>query len=102
VAVALGRLGTDPGSLVAASSRGQVGGGARDAVPSGTVVTVDEGSWAPDGVGGGTIKVSLTVPGGSSTIYLAVMVREPDGWKVLATVPTVDKAPVPAESVPRR
>jgi len=46
VAVALEKLSTDPDSLVSSSSRGQVGGSARDAVPAGTEVAVDENSWA--------------------------------------------------------
>jgi hypothetical protein len=55
---------------------------------------VDEGSWAPDGLGGGTITVTVTPPGGKATTYTAVMITEGGRWKVLATMPL---APPPAD-----
>ena len=90
VAVALGRLTTDPGSLVAAGSRDQVGQRARDGVPAGSSVEVDEASWAPDGVGGGTITATLRSPGLPPVTYAVVMVSEAGKWKVAATVPITD------------
>jgi hypothetical protein len=101
VAVALEKLSTDPDSLVSSSSRGQVGGSARDAVPAGTEVTVDESSWASDGVGGGTIEVSLITQDSEAT-YLAVVVREAGGWKVVATIPMVDEATATSAPGPTR
>lgn len=86
VAVALRGLATDPGALVASAAREQVGGQATQAVPPGSTVTPDSASWAPDGVGGGTMTVTLAAPGQPATTYAVVMVREGDTWKVLATV----------------
>ena len=87
VAEALGRLTTDPDSLVATSSREQVGQRASDGVPPGSTFEVDEASWAPDGVGGGTISATLRTPGQPPVTYAVVMVSEDGGWKVAATVP---------------
>jgi hypothetical protein len=84
---ALTHLATDPNSLVAARSKKLVGAKARAALPSGSTVAVDKGSWRPDGVGGGTLLVTVRPPAGAAVTYVAVMVREPDGWKVLTTVP---------------
>ena len=86
-ATALARLAADPASLVAAGAQPQVGGGARQGVPAGSVVAVAERSWAPDGIGGGTMTVTVTPPGGAAVTYAAVMELETTGWKVLATVP---------------
>ena len=93
VAEALARLATDPDSLVASSSRSQVGTRAREAVPPGTTVTVHEKSWARDGVGGGAVLVDIAAPGATPVTYNAVVVREADGWKVVATMPLVDPVP---------
>jgi hypothetical protein len=101
VAVALEKLSTDPDSLVSSSSRGQVGGSARDAVPAGTRVTVDENSWASDGLGGGTIEVGLITRTSNAT-YLAVMVREADEWKVVATIPIIHEATASSAPGPTR
>jgi len=92
VAVALGRLVTDPESLVASSSRDQVGGRARQGVPAGSTVEVDEASWAPDGVGGGVVLVTVGSPGMSPVTFAAVMVLEVGQWKVVETVPVEDAA----------
>ncbi|MCG8917499.1 hypothetical protein L6E12_17075 [Actinokineospora sp. PR83] len=92
IAAALQRLKTDPASLVATNSAEEVAGRAGQGVPPGTDIKVDEGSWEPDGAGGGVIAVTLTPPGGSPQVYAAVMVLEDDGWKVLATAP-VEGAP---------
>jgi hypothetical protein len=87
VAAALAALGTDPQSLVAAGAVQDVGGRAQQAVPGDSRVTAAEHSWAPDGVGGGTIAVTVTPLWGTAVTYAAVMVREGGRWKVLATVP---------------
>jgi hypothetical protein len=87
VADALRTLPDDPQALVAAGARGQVAGRARQAIPPGTRVTPDEKSWAPDGVGGGTMLVTVTVPGHAPVAYDAVMVSQGGQWKVLATIP---------------
>lgn len=87
VAQALASLATDPQAFVAAGAARQVDGRARQAVPAGSRVVVDERSWAPDGVGGGTIKVTVTAPGKPPVSYATVVVSEDGRWKVLATFP---------------
>lgn len=87
VASALSRLVSDPQSLVAGGAAAQLGSRARQAVPAGSKVTVNEASWAPDGAGGGVITLTLTAPGQAARTYVAVMVAEAGGWKVLETVP---------------
>ena len=64
-----------------------MGGRARRAVPKGSKVTPIQRTWAPDGAGGGTMTVRVAAPGKPPVTYATVMVREPDGWKVLATIP---------------
>lgn len=86
VADALRKLPDDPQTLVAAGARGQVAGRARQAIPPGTKVAPDEKSWAPDGVGGGTMLVTVTVPGHAPVTYDAIMVSQGGQWKVLATI----------------
>src|SRR6266566_3387528 len=93
VAAALRRLATDPQSLVASGARTQVDGRARQAVPAGSVVVPDARSWAPDGLGGGTMLVTITAPGQAPVRYYAVMVREAGHWKVLATIRVPARAP---------
>lgn len=90
VAVALGQLATDPDSLVAAGSRGHVGQRAREGVPAGSSVEVNEASWAPDGVGGGTVEVAVSSLGLPTVSYVVVMVSEDGRWKVAATMPISD------------
>jgi len=98
VAQALASLTTDPQSLVASGAAGQVNGRARQAVPAGSKVVVDEKSWAPDGLGGGTIMVTVTAPGEPPVTYATVMVPEDGKWKVLATFPlTTTSSARPAE-----
>lgn len=91
VAEALGRLTTDPDSLVATGSREQVGQSAREGVPAGSTLDVDEASWAPDGVGGGAIAATLHSPGQPPVTYAVVMVSESGKWKVTATVPSLSR-----------
>lgn len=93
VAVALAALADDPQSLVASGAARHVDGRARQAVPAGSKVEVDEASWAPDGVGGGTIKVTVVAPGKPAVSYATVVVPEDGGWKVLATFPLRTTAP---------
>jgi len=85
VARALERLSRDPGALVAAGATAHVGGRASQAIPDGSTVSPDVDSWAPDGLGGGSMVVTIAPAGGPATTYVAVMVREGGGWKVLAT-----------------
>ena len=94
---ALARLAVDPASLVASGAGPEALAGARAAVPAGSKVEVAQSSWAPDGVGGGTVMVRVTPPQGAPVRYAAVMVREAGGWKVLATLP-VTGAPLPSSS----
>jgi hypothetical protein len=91
VAVALGKLTSDPDSLVATPSRSFVRGRARRAVPPGASVAPHERSWRPDGHGGGVMTVTISTPGRPAADYAAVMVEERAGWKVLATVPVKDR-----------
>jgi hypothetical protein len=99
VAAALGRLATDPTSLVAYMSQKRVAGRAQLGVPARSTVTVDERSWLPDGAGGGIILVTVTSPGMPAVTYAAVMIHEPNGWKVAETVPVArTMAPTPTSS----
>jgi hypothetical protein len=100
VAAALDRLAEDPGSLVAAQSGPEAAAAARSAVPEGTEVTADPASWLPDGAGGGLMEVRLDPPDGEPATYVAVMVREATGWKVLATLPLEETAGSPAAGSP--
>ena len=93
VAEALRRLAGDPQSLVAAPAKQMVDGRARTAVPFGTVVEPHARSWQPDSSGGGSMLVTLHQPGGPALDYLAVVVHEPSGWKVLGTLPVNGEAP---------
>jgi hypothetical protein len=96
VASALRRLPANPRSLVASAARSQVNGRAARAFPPGTTVAPDTRSWAPDGIGGGTMLVTVTRPGRPVVSYDAIMVREAGRWKVLATIRIV--APVSARN----
>ena len=87
VAAALDRLAADPEALVAAQAGPEAAAAARTAVPEGTEVTPDPTTWQPDGAGGGLMEVRLDPPDGDAVTYLAVVVEEDDGWKVLATMP---------------
>ena len=96
-AAALRDLAVDPESLVAAQAGPEAAAAARSGVPEGTEVTPDPGTWQPDGVGGGVMEVRLDPPDEDPVTYLAVMVREEAGWKVLATLP-VESAPAAGTS----
>ncbi|RSM91776.1 hypothetical protein DMH04_02050 [Kibdelosporangium aridum] len=91
--MALERATADPNSLVASSSREQVGTGAGDGLPPGSKIEVNENSWAPDGVGGGIIEATVSSPGRPSTTFVVVMVSESGQWKVVASMP-VEGGPI--------
>ena len=91
--VALAKLASDPASLVASGAGPEALAGARAAVPAGSKIVASEGSWAPDGAGGGTVMVTVTPPQGGPVSYAAVMVHEAGGWKVLATFPLASSGP---------
>jgi hypothetical protein len=80
-------LATNPQNLVADEARLRLGGHVSQAVPRGLRVTPDVASWAPDGIGGGTMLVTVARPGQVPMTYAAVMVFEHHSWKVLATFP---------------
>ena len=96
VAAALRKLSSDPQLLVASGAQSQVHGRARQAVPPGSAVVPDAGSWAPDGAGGGTMLVTIAAPGRAPVSYYAVMVREAGQWKVLATIRLAAAGPAPS------
>ena len=77
----------DPDALLAEASRAKVGNRARRGVPRGSKVDPVQRTWNPDGTGGGTMTMKITPPGKATVTYTTVMVREPGGWKVLATIP---------------
>lgn len=96
VVAALAKLASDPASLVASGAGPEALAGARVAVPAGSKVDVAKTSWASDGVGGGTVMVTVSPPRGAPVTYAAVMVHESNGWKVLATMPLASSTPVPS------
>ncbi len=86
VATAVSKVAADPAGALASDARDLVPEPGK-ALPPGTKLTPEVASWAPDGTGsGGTMAVDVTYPGRSPVTYLAVMVKEGDSWKVLATV----------------
>lgn len=87
VAQALMALESEPSTLVASQAKDLVDGRAATAVPPGTSVDPEVDSWAPDGLGGGTMLVTLTSSGGQSVTYAVVVVQERGDWKVMATAP---------------
>lgn len=89
---ALGQLETDPSVLLPAELVGELGDTATQAVPTGTEVSADPSTWVPSSVGGGVIEAQLDYPDGTTERVAVVMVVEPDGWKVLQTIP-LDVAP---------
>jgi len=90
VVSALELLETDPGK-VAAEGVSETVGDLRTALPPGSTIEADPATWAPDDTGsGGVITVQVSAQGGPAVDYLVVMVKEPSGWKVLATVPEGD------------
>lgn len=99
VAEALRALPDDPERFVAQAARNDIAGRFEQAIPPDTTLTADPRTWHPDGLGGGVISVRATPPGGAATDYLAIMVREDESWKVLATLPaTAQSLPLPTAS----
>ncbi|MGQ0466874.1 MAG: hypothetical protein ACT4QG_16315 [Sporichthyaceae bacterium] len=87
VAAALANLPKRPQDLVASDIRSAVSAKAREAVPKNATVTADPATWHADGLGGGTITVTVRIPGRPVAIYTAMMIKESSGWKVVATIP---------------
>lgn len=87
VTEAVESVSSDPEAVLAQSARDDVGGDLRAAVPEGTTVSVVEGSWAPDGIGGGTVLADVTYPGQEPARYLIVVQQESGEWRILATLP---------------
>lgn len=87
VALALETLPSDPQSRMAASSVRSVDKTAAEAVPSGTKIEPVTESWSPEPSGGGTMLIDVSYPDGERASLVAVMVKEDDQWKVLATFP---------------
>lgn len=56
------------------------------ALPAGSKLSPEVSSWAPDGTGGGTMNVVMTVPGQADSRYVAVMIKEGGRWKLLGTM----------------
>lgn len=87
VANALSMLAAKPENLVATDVRSAVGNKARQGVAAGATISPNKASWQPDGLGGGTMTVTVAGGGQPAATYTAIMVKEPTGWKVLGTVP---------------
>lgn len=83
-AAALLALTDDPAQGVAAAARQSFDPVV--ALPPGSKLTPEPDSWGPDGIGGGTMNVVLSVPEQPDTRYVAVMVKEDGQWKVLGTL----------------
>lgn len=84
VAAALAKLATDPASVASKDMKAKID--PKLAIPPGSTVEPKPHTWAPDGLGGGTMTVSLAVPGEAPEKYLALMDKEPDGWKISMTI----------------
>lgn len=65
------------------------------ALPPGSKIIPDSSTWAPDGIGGGTMNVVLSLQGQEDRRYVAVMVKENGEWKVLATLDQVEMSESP-------
>ncbi len=86
VADALSKLASRPQDLVASDINSSIAGKARQALAKSATVTADPASWHADGLGGGTITVTVR-NGNETTVYTALMIKESTGWKVVGTVP---------------
>ena len=84
VAGVLAALVSDPAAGAAAATRSTVA--PEVALPPGSKLSPDQTTWAPDGIGGGTMDVVLSAPGLPDQQFVAVMVKEDDGWRVLGTL----------------
>lgn len=56
------------------------------ALPPGSTLVPEPDSWAPDGFDGGTMNVELLIDGNVDSRYIAIMVQEDSGWKLLGTI----------------
>lgn len=65
------------------------------ALPQGSKITPDSSTWAPDGIGGGTMNVVLSLDGQPDRRFVAVMVKEDGEWKVLATFDQTESTDLP-------
>jgi hypothetical protein len=83
-AAALLALTDDPTQGVAAAARQSFD--AAVALPPGSKLAPEPASWGPDGIGGGTMNVVLSIPGQPDTRYVAIMVKEGGLWKVIGTL----------------
>jgi hypothetical protein len=99
VAQALASMPSRPQDLIATDVRSAVYGQYKQALPAGAVISANESTWHPDGLGGGTITATVTAPGAPTTVYTVMMVKESTGWKVVGTVP-MDAAPPPLPKAP--
>jgi hypothetical protein len=95
----LERLPSDPGAAIATGMRGLTPD-PRAGVPAGWVLKAEPRTWSPDGMGGGTMAVTLTPPGGPATEYLVYLTDEGGSWKVVATLPVEGTAAPTATAAP--
>lgn len=84
VAAVVSHMAEDPAGGAASSTRPTVD--AQTALPPGSKLNPDPASWAPDGIGGGTMDVVVSAPGQPDVGFVAVMVNEGGSWKVLGTM----------------
>ena len=93
VAAALEALVQNPAAGAAEETRPTVD--PDTALPLGSKITPDSSTWAPDGIGGGTMNVVLSLGGQPDRRYVAVMVKEDGEWKVLATLDQTEMTDLP-------
>ncbi|WP_416416214.1 hypothetical protein [Paenarthrobacter aromaticivorans] len=93
VAQALSRLTENPSDGI--SERTKQSFNPELALPAGSELAPEVSTWAPDGIGGGTINVVMSVPGQADSRYVAVMVKEDDAWKLLGTLEQKERAETP-------
>ena len=91
VATALQHLPDDPASLIPSERSSELNDRVGEAVPTGTTIEVFPESWAPDGLGGGIMLLTLSPPAAPAETFAAVMIEERTGWKVLSTFPVTDE-----------
>ncbi|MFE4197098.1 hypothetical protein ACFRJ9_14630 [Paenarthrobacter sp. NPDC056912] len=92
-AEALSRLTESPSEGISAQTRQSFN--AEVALPAGSKLAPEVSTWAPDGIGGGTMNVVMTVPGQADSRYVAVMVKEDGAWKLLGTMEQKEGAETP-------
>ena len=82
---ALGRLTSDPSSLVPSDQAGNID--PQVAIPPGSTLVADETTWISASSTSGTLDVILKSPGLPDQKYLVSMALMNRTWKVLLTVP---------------